>query len=90
MTDDDLMDDLCRLVRDGLVLIECDQRDAWEEDPASRPRFYLTARGQVARTAGATGCGGGAPSRGRDTSGLGSQESLTPRPVAAQQDRSHR
>lgn len=54
MTDDELVDDrealledLDRLLELGLVYVDTDQRDAGTEaDPATVPRFYLTAKGR--------------------------------------------
>jgi hypothetical protein len=46
MTEDDLVDDLSRLLREGLVAIDADQMDGFDEDPHAAPRFYVTARGR--------------------------------------------
>ncbi len=42
MTDQDLVDDLCRLLRDGLVYVDLDTRAA----PDEALRFALTAKGR--------------------------------------------
>jgi hypothetical protein len=46
MTEDELADDLGRLLREGLVVVDADQRDGFTEDPHSVPRFYVTPRGR--------------------------------------------
>jgi len=46
-TEAELLDDLLRLLADGLVLIDSDDRDAWDGDEDAVPRFYLTARGRA-------------------------------------------
>ncbi len=43
MSEDDLVADLGRLLREGLAMVEA---DGFEEDPSAAPRFCITARGR--------------------------------------------
>jgi hypothetical protein len=46
MTEDELIADLSRLLREGLVAVDADQSDGSDADPSAAPRFALTARGR--------------------------------------------
>lgn len=48
MTEDDLVDDVSRLLREGLVMVDSDQRDGFDEQLDAVPRFYVTQRGRAA------------------------------------------
>lgn len=47
MTEDDLVDDVSRLLREGLVTVESDQPDGFDEQADAAPRFSVTARGRA-------------------------------------------